>query len=96
MKLTSAQVERALTQFEAQPIPESHPAIRQLNDLFGDHTFFIDGNGLSIVELTGENPSGSRSATVVSLAHWSEAKPSTLEPHEPEATDVVVALGPKH
>ena len=54
MKLTSAQVERALTQFQAQAIPENHPVLPQLNKLFGDHTFFLDNNGLNIVELTGE------------------------------------------
>ena len=49
MKLTSAQVERALTQFQAQAIPENHPVLPQLNKLFGDHTFFLDSNGLNIV-----------------------------------------------
>ena len=50
MKLTWAQIERALSQFEAQAIPESHPVLTRLNELFGDHTFFIDSDGLSIVE----------------------------------------------
>ena len=50
MKLTSAQIERTLSQFEAQAIPESHPVLTRLNELFGDHTFFIDSDGLSIVE----------------------------------------------
>jgi len=31
-------VERALSQFEAEAVPESHPAVTQLNRLFGDHT----------------------------------------------------------
>ncbi len=42
MKLTSAQVERTLGQFEARAIPDDHPVIPQLNDLFGEHTFFLD------------------------------------------------------
>jgi hypothetical protein len=50
MKLTSAQVERTLGQFEARAIPDDHPVIPQLNDLFGEHTFFLDRNGLNIVE----------------------------------------------
>jgi hypothetical protein len=36
MKLTSAQVERTLGQFEARAIPDDHPVIPQLNDLFGE------------------------------------------------------------
>jgi len=50
MKLTSAQIERTLNQFEAQAIPEDHPLLPRLNELFGDHTFFIDSDGLNIVE----------------------------------------------
>ena len=38
MKLTSAQVERTLTQFRGEAIPDDHPVIPQLNDLFGEHT----------------------------------------------------------
>ena len=47
MKLTSAQIERTLSQFEAQAIPESHPLLPRLNELFGDHTSFLDSNGLT-------------------------------------------------
>ena len=42
MKLTPTQVERTLSQFEAQAIPDDHPAVPQLNELFGEHTFFVD------------------------------------------------------
>jgi hypothetical protein len=50
MKLNSAQLERTLDQFEARPIPDDHPLLPQLNDLFGEHTFFLDHRGLNIVE----------------------------------------------
>ena len=50
MRLTSALVERTLSQIEAEAIPDSHPAVPELNRLFGDHTFFLDSNGLNIVE----------------------------------------------
>ena len=49
MKLNSAQVKQALSQFEAQAIPENHPAVTQLNDLFGEHTFFLNGSGLNVL-----------------------------------------------
>jgi hypothetical protein len=91
MKLTTAQVERALSQFEAQAIPDSHPAIQQLSGLFGDHTFFLDGNGLNIVEPTVD---AAHEARVVNLANWSDADLTRLAPHEPEATDAIVELGP--
>jgi hypothetical protein len=103
MKLTSAQVERTLTQFKGEAIPENHPVIPQLNRLFGEHTFFVDNNGLNIVEPAEAAQggvesarAGVQSATVVNVASWSDADPDKLEPHEPEPTDVVVALGFQH
>lgn len=97
MKLTSAQVERTLGQIEAQPIPDDHPVISQLNHLFGEHTFFLDGNGLNIVEIV--EPAGSaeaevQSAKLVNLASWNDD--NGLEPHEPKPTNVVIVLGVKH
>jgi len=54
MKLASAMIDRTLDQFEAEALPDNHPVVPQLNQLFGDHTFFLDANGLNIVEPTGE------------------------------------------
>src|SRR5712671_1474074 len=97
MKLTSAQVERTLGQFEAQAIPDDHPVIPQLNDLFGEHTFFLDRNGLNIVE-PAEAAAGAaaQSAKVVNLASWSDDDPTGLELHEPEATDIVITFESRH
>jgi hypothetical protein len=97
MKLTSTQIERTLNQFEARALPDSHPIVPRLTELFGDHTFFLDNNGLNIVEPTAEAPSeGAQAARVVNLANWSDAKLSSLAPHEPEPTDAIVELGSKH
>jgi hypothetical protein len=89
MRLTSTEVERALSQFEAEAIPENHPVVPQLYELFGDHS-----NGLNIVEPVEPAQSGTQSGKVVNLADWSDA--NGLVPHEPELTDVVVVLGSKH
>jgi hypothetical protein len=96
MKLTSAQVERTLTQFQGEAIPDNHPVVPQLNSLFGEHTFFLNSKGLNIVEPTEATGAGAQSAKVVNLANWSKANPNRLEPHEPEPTDIVVTLGSKH
>lgn len=53
MKLTSAQVERTMSQFEVQALPDNHPAVPELNELFGEHTFLLDSNGLNILEPAG-------------------------------------------
>jgi hypothetical protein len=91
MKLNSAQLEQTLTQFEAHVIPEDHPLVPKLNELFGDHTFFLDGNGLNVVE-ANESAAGAPAGTVVNLANWSDAEWTSLTPHEPEPTEVVVML----
>ena len=97
MKLTSTEVERTLSQFEAQALPDSHPMVPQLSELFGDHTFFLDSNGLNIVEPAGE-ARGVRvqAARVMNLASWGDATHTRLKPHEPEPTGAIVELGYKH
>jgi hypothetical protein len=93
MKLNSALVDRTLDQFEAQAIPDSHPAVAQLNSLFGEHTFFLNAHGLNIVEPTDATDSGKQTAQVVKLAEWKDAERTSLVPHEPKPTDVLVVLG---
>jgi hypothetical protein len=92
MKLTYEQVERTLSQFQAEAIPDDHPAALQLSDLFGEHTFFINSDGLNIVEPAEAGRAGARSVNVVKLAVWSDDNPDRLELHEPEPTDIVVVL----
>ena len=61
MKLNSAQIEQTLNQFNPQVIADDNPVAAELNDLFGDHTFFLDGRGLKVLELI-ELPKGSQRA----------------------------------
>jgi hypothetical protein len=96
MRLTSTQVERTLRQFDGQAIPDNHPVLPQLNRLFGDHTFFLDGNGLNIVEPAEPTQAGVEAGKIVNVANWSDANLTSLAPHDPETTNVVVALGSKH
>jgi hypothetical protein len=96
MRLTSALIERTLSQFEAEAIPDSHPALSELNRLFGDHTFFLDSNGLNIVEPAQSPETRVQAGKVVNLANWNDADPPSLTLHEPESTDVVILLGSKH
>jgi hypothetical protein len=90
MRLNAARVEQTLSQFESQVIPDSHPAIGQLKNLFGDHTFFLAANGLNILEPLKGIDSGKEAAKVVNLADWTDESGTSLAPHEPEATEVIV------
>jgi hypothetical protein len=96
MKLNSTQVEQTLTQFEAQVIPDDHPLVRKLSELFGDHTFFLNSKGLNVVEPDKGTEGGVPAGKVVNLANWSDAQLTGLTPHEPEPTEVVVILESKH
>jgi hypothetical protein len=92
MKLNSAQLKQTLEQFEAQPIPDDHPLVSKLNELFRNHTFFLDVHGLNVVEPIEDAVGGARAGTVVNVANWSDAHLSSLAPHEPQPTEVVVIL----
>jgi hypothetical protein len=96
MKLNSTQLKHTLSQFDAEVLPDSHPAVPQLNDLFGDHTFFLDGSGLKVLELAETPEKETQTGEVVSLADWSDATLTSLRPHQPEPTGVVVVFEFKH
>jgi len=92
MKLNSTQVKQTLSQFQAEVLPDNHPAVAQLNNLFGEHTFFLDGGGLKVLEPVDVPEMATRTSEVVSLADWSDATLTSLRPHEPEMTGMVVVL----
>lgn len=99
MKLSAVMLRRTLDQLEERPafhdaevVPDDNPAMPQLNQLFGDHTFFLDGDGLHIIEPVTAASSGTPMGVVVKLASWRDARRTSLKAHPPEPTDVVVAL----
>ncbi|MEH2513347.1 hypothetical protein V1291_004701 [Nitrobacteraceae bacterium AZCC 1564] len=96
MKLNSDQVMRTLSQCDAQVLPDNHPAVPQLNNLFGDHTFFLDNSGLNVLEPAGASESGAEAGELVSLAYWSDETKTSLRAHEPEPTGVVITLAGRH
>ena len=95
MKLNSTQTAQALSQFEAQVLPEDHPARSELSGIFGDHTFFLDGRGLNVLE-PADATETAQTGKIVSLANWSDETLTSLKPHEPEPTGVIVMLERTH
>jgi hypothetical protein len=93
MKLSAKQIQRAASQIGAEAVPENHPVVSELAQVYGDHTFFLDNDGLEIVETAEPETTGSQTATVVKLASWADRERTTLAPHDPEPTDTVVELG---
>jgi hypothetical protein len=89
MKLTSAQVDRVLDQFDGDVIPPDSPSMPELESVFGPHTFFVGRTGLHLVEQSTSTNSVKHPAFVVRVAIWSEVDPSSLLPLSPE---VIVAV----
>lgn len=92
MKLAAAMVTQTLDQYDAKVIPEDHPAVPELSQRFGDHTFFLDQGGLNIVE-PKETVEPHQTGVVVNLASYNDDG-SELRVHSPVPTDIIVKLGP--
>lgn len=92
MKLSARQIERTTEQISAQALPDDHPMMAELIPLFGQHTYFLDKDGLEIVEKTGDLPDGTTTASIIKLASWADMERTTLAPHDPQPTDVLVRL----
>lgn len=92
MKLSARQIEHTTEQISAQALPEDHPMMAELIPLFGHHTYFLDREGLEIVEKTGDLPDGTTTASIVKLASWADMNRTTLAPHAPQPTDTLVRL----
>ena len=89
MKLNAAQQSHIEDQLGIEALPDENPAMPKLKEVFGDHTFFVDAEGLNVVEEHPEetNPSG----VVIKLASWAEDH-TQLRVHEPEVLPVTVEL----
>jgi hypothetical protein len=92
MKMNTAQIRQTLHQYQAQAIPAEHPVMPELERLFGNHTYFLDGNGLNVVEPVEQEQTDGLRGVVVNLASWVDEKAQSLLPHKPESTDLVVDL----
>lgn len=92
MKMNDALVERTLNQYEAQALPETHPEMASLYNIFGMHTFFVDDEGLNIVERVDLEDRDDDTGQVIQLASWIDDRHTKLAPHDPEPRNVIVNL----
>jgi hypothetical protein len=94
MRLTPTRVEQTLSQFEARVLPDNHPSMPKIKEVWGDHTYFLAVNGLNIVEPLDRRDSGVEAAAVINVASWTDSQATSLSPHAPEPTEVVVEFPP--
>lgn len=91
MKLTDEQVKAVEENTGLQPIPSDNPAISQLHETFGDHTFYVDDKGLYVLE-TAPDDEQKDHATAVQVASWTDENMNALQAHEPQATDAIIKI----
>ena len=98
MKLTRTQIAATRDSIDATPLPDDHPVMGQLRDAFGEHTFFIDQNGLSVfvdqneVPAEVELPEGD--PRLVLIAAWTDESRQALGAVEPVDTGVSLPQTP--
>ncbi len=90
MKLNAGQLRKVEEQFGVEAIPEDDHVIPDLKEAFGDHTYFLDTDGLNIVELNVYSESST--GNVVKIASWSSDEQTELMRHEPEVLPITVDL----
>jgi hypothetical protein len=101
MKLSTARVRQTIEQLKEQAafeetvaISDDSPVLPKLATLFGDHTFFLDSEGLHIIEPVEPAAAEAPECQVIKLASWRDASRTALAPQQPELTEIVVVLGP--
>ncbi len=83
MKLNETQAQHVAEQLQGQAIPEEHPNAPQLKEAIGDHTFFLNEEGLHVVE-PGAEGSDQPEAAALRIGSWSQESEGQLFLHAPE------------
>ncbi|MFQ5974015.1 MAG: hypothetical protein ACE5Q3_16945 [Alphaproteobacteria bacterium] len=94
MKLTNAQVQKLQEETGAQVVPRDDTLEKQLLEEFGDHTFFLDGDGLHVWELIEDEQVSAQKMIAVQLAAWKDGQRTALIPHEPKPFKVLLVSEP--
>lgn len=92
MKLTADQVGAIERHTGAIPIPEDNPANTSLVEIFGEHTFYADENGLHVLEQVEVPDFEGDAAEVIQIAEWTSDTKDELSPIEPQRSGAILPL----
>ncbi len=92
MKLTTEQVTAIESQTGALPIPEDNEANTTLVEIFGDHTYYADQNGLCVLEPAEVEDGTPDLAEVIQIAEWASDSKDELQPIDPQQTGAILSL----
>src|SRR3990170_3780392 len=93
MRLSEPQMQRVQQETGASVVPEDNPSMPALKQNFGDHTFFLDSEGLHIWETVTDEPAEDTKLVGVRVASWTSEEKTALVPHEPAPSLVLEAPG---
>lgn len=94
MKLTDEQIKTATDSLGFDAIGDKHPAQQQLEDALGEHTFFVNDNGLFVFTEQSEDNGKEKTARLHVVAAWADDERKALSPVSPPSpVDVVFDLG---
>ena len=94
MKLNDRQLAVIEARTGAKPLPEGDPAAEHLKGAFGEHSFFLDPNGLYVFEGVDvpDTEASAEPALLVQIAEWTDETKSAIAPIEPKPADLVLDL----
>ena len=90
MKLSAQQIADVRDTLGASPIPEEHPSLGQLQQAFGDHTFYLHEQGLSAFFGSDEIQMPEGGPKLMMLATWTDGDRTQLEGIDPVPTGHVL------
>ena len=95
MKLTKQQIEAVRIQLNVEPVENDHPVQKELEEAFGQHTFYADPNGLHIIEkaepASVDHDQGDF-GVIMQVAVWKGEGQESLESIDPQQVGDVLTL----
>lgn len=90
MKLSDDHIALLRNTIGLEPIDNSNPSIPQLERHFGDHTFYVNKEGLYVWERREDGQAGEEMIVAYRIASWADAANSSLTPRDPVEIDLVI------
>lgn len=92
MKLSNAQIAAVEQATGANPIPAEDPATEKLSEVVGDHTFYVDQQGLVVLESPEAAATPDETLEIVRVGTWVEGEQQQLALTPPQRTGQVLDL----
>lgn len=91
MKLSTAQIAAVERATGANPLPEDNAAQVKLSEALGDHTFYLDQQGLVVFEQPADAKSED-TLEIVRVGQWTDDQQQELGLTSPQPTGQVIDL----